>query len=168
MLRPLETPPRAAGPKYQPQRQFPHGKQLRPSPGKRPSAPRLQTDFKTQKKAVPTSRRLPPLYSPRARRKMMDPAQDNQGTFLSAIPADLSRTKVSLHQPSRLQTKENRRIFLSGPSKETHKGRRPSGTRRSTPPKPSAGWSQVHDPGRADTQVAQQGQEKTQFGTKWY
>ena len=161
MLRPQETPPRAAGPKYQPQRQFPHGKQLKPSPRKRPSAPRLHADMKTQKKAAPTSRCLPPLYSPRARRKMMDPAQGNQGTFLSAIPADLSRTKVSLHQPSRLQTKENRRFFLSGPSKETHKGRRPSGTRRSTPPKPSAGWSQVHDPGRAGTQAAQQGQDKT-------
>ena len=112
--------PARLGPKYHPQRQFPHGKQLKPSPRKRPSAPRLHADMKTQKKAVPTSRRLPPLYSPRACRKMMDPAQDNQGTFLSAIPADLSRTKVSLHQPSRLQTYKQRRIadfFSQGPVK---------------------------------------------------
>ena len=98
---PMKAPPtRSASPRCRPQvppqRQLPHGKRLKPSPGRRPSAPRLHADFKSHKKAAPTSRRLPPLYSPRARRKMMDPAQGNQETFLSAIPADLSRTNVSL------------------------------------------------------------------------
>ena len=92
----------------------------------------------------------------------MDPAQGNQETFLSAIPADLSGTKVSLHTPSRPKKARQPHILLSGPSKETQKVRRPSSTRRSTSPKPSAGWSQVYDPGRADKQFAQQGKETTQ------
>ena len=163
---PMKAPPtRNTPPRCRPQvptpKTIPTWQTTEAQPRKAAFGPSAANGLHNTKKAVPTSRRLPPLYSPRARRKMMDPAQDNQGTFLSAIPADLSRTNVSLHRPSHLQTKENRNNFHSGPSKETHKGRRPSGTRRSTPPKPSAGWSQVHDPGRAGTQAAQQGQDKT-------
>ena len=50
-------------------------------------------------------------------------------------------------------------FFSLGPVKRV---RRPRSTRRSTSPKPSAGWSQVYDPGRADKQVAQQLKETTQ------
>jgi len=94
------TTPRCR-PQVLPPKTVPTWHTIEAQPRKAAFDPSAAHGLQTRKKAAPTSRRLPPLDSSRARRKRMDPAQGNQKTFQSAIPADLSRTKVSLHTPSR-------------------------------------------------------------------